>query len=73
MEKVCPRCKLPQNGINECEYCGLIFAKYKKLTLKEKLSQKQILTSDSTLNSSVFDKIKQLFLNNSNRIKSERL
>ena len=73
MEKVCPRCKLPQNGINECEYCGLIFAKYKKLTFKEKLSQKKILTSDSPLNSSVVDKIKQLFVNKRNRLKSERL
>ena len=63
MEKVCPRCKLPQNSINECKYCGLIFAKYKKLTFKEKLSQKNILTSDSTLNSSVVDKIRRFFLN----------
>jgi uncharacterized membrane protein YvbJ len=29
MEKVCPRCKLPQEGINECEYCGLVFREYK--------------------------------------------
>jgi hypothetical protein len=29
MEKVCPRCKLPQDGINQCEYCGLIFKNYK--------------------------------------------
>jgi predicted Zn finger-like uncharacterized protein len=21
----CPRCKLPQKGIDECEYCGLVF------------------------------------------------
>ena len=63
MEKVCPRCKLPQEGINVCKYCGLIFAKYKKLTFKEKLSQKNILTSDSTLNSSVVDKIRRFFLN----------
>jgi hypothetical protein len=69
MEKVCPRCKLPQNGINVCEYCGLIFAKYKKLTFKEKLSQKKILTSELTLNSSVVDQIKQFFLKKSKRIK----
>jgi hypothetical protein len=30
MEKVCPRCKLPQDGINQCEYCGLVFKNYKK-------------------------------------------
>ena len=28
MEKVCPRCKLPQEGITEYEYCGLEFSKY---------------------------------------------
>jgi len=28
MKKVCPRCKLPQKGIIECEYCGLQFSKY---------------------------------------------
>jgi hypothetical protein len=68
MEKVCPRCKLPQNGINECKYCGLIFAKYKKLTFKEKLSQKKILTSELTLNSPIVDQIKQFFLRKSKRI-----
>jgi hypothetical protein len=30
MEKVCPRCKYPQEGINKCEYCGLVFAQYNK-------------------------------------------
>ena len=30
MEKVCPRCKLPQEGINQCEYCGLVFKNYKE-------------------------------------------
>jgi hypothetical protein len=30
MEKVCPRCKLPQEGINLCEYCGLVFKNYKE-------------------------------------------
>ena len=67
MEKVCPRCKLPQNGINECKYCGLNFAKYKKLKFKEKLSQKKILTSELTINSPVVDRIKQFFLKNSKR------
>ena len=28
MEKVCPRCNLPQQGVQECEYCGLKFTKY---------------------------------------------
>jgi hypothetical protein len=30
MVKVCPRCKLPQDGINQCEYCGLVFKDYKE-------------------------------------------
>ncbi len=30
MEKVCPRCKIPQNGIYECKYCGLKFNEYQK-------------------------------------------
>lgn len=25
MIKVCPRCRYPQNGVDECEYCGLVF------------------------------------------------
>ena len=27
---VCPRCKLPYEGINKCEYCGLVFDKKTK-------------------------------------------
>jgi hypothetical protein len=27
MKKVCPRCNLPQKGIDECQYCGLDFSK----------------------------------------------
>jgi hypothetical protein len=30
MGKVCPRCKIPQEGINQCEYCGLVFKNYKE-------------------------------------------
>ena len=30
MGKVCPRCKLPQIGVYECEYCGLKFNEYQK-------------------------------------------
>ena len=25
MEKKCPRCGLPQKGVNECQYCGFVF------------------------------------------------
>ena len=38
-----------------------------KLTFKEKLSQKKILTSELTINSPVVDRIKQFFLKNSKR------
>jgi hypothetical protein len=30
MGKVRPRCKLPQEEINQCEYCGLVFKNYKE-------------------------------------------
>jgi len=29
----CPRCKLPQEGIYKCQYCGYDLAKHKKRTL----------------------------------------
>ncbi|MGD8263364.1 MAG: hypothetical protein PVF14_16000 [Desulfobacterales bacterium] len=32
---VCPRCKLPYEGINQCEYCGLVFDKKTKLKGKK--------------------------------------
>jgi hypothetical protein len=32
---VCPRCELPYEGINECEYCGLVFDKKTKLKAKK--------------------------------------
>jgi len=69
MGKACPRCNLPQKGVNVCEYCGLIFAKFKKPTFKEKLAQKNTLTSVSTLNSSIVDQIKQFFLIKSKQIR----
>ena len=69
MEKVCPRCKLPQKGIYVCEYCGLIFAKYKKPTFKENFAQKNTLASVSTLNSSIVYQIKQFFLIKSKQIR----
>ncbi len=30
----CPRCKLPQNGIYKCQYCGYDLSKYKKKLTK---------------------------------------
>jgi hypothetical protein len=33
MGKVCPRCKLPQEGINQCDYCGLVFKNFKEYSI----------------------------------------
>ena len=30
----CPRCHLPQNGINKCQYCGYDLGKYNKKRTK---------------------------------------
>ncbi len=38
--KKCPRCKLPQNGIYKCEYCGYNLAQVKKMqviTIRKRL------------------------------------
>lgn len=37
-KNICPRCKLPYEGINECEYCGLVFEK-PELKIRIKKSQ----------------------------------
>ena len=29
--KKCPRCKLPQEGMHKCQYCGYVLAKHKKM------------------------------------------
>jgi RNA polymerase subunit RPABC4/transcription elongation factor Spt4 len=43
----CPRCKLPQKGIDECEYCGLVFKEKSKTkkTLQSKNFKKDSLTN----------------------------
>jgi DNA-directed RNA polymerase subunit RPC12/RpoP len=43
----CPRCKLPQRGINECEYCGLVFEENSKT---KKNSRSKNLKKDSFTN-----------------------
>jgi predicted Zn finger-like uncharacterized protein len=46
--KDCPRCKLPQKGIDECEYCGLIFEKKTKkpdVNITKKLSKQDFKTN----------------------------
>ena len=45
MEKICPRCKYPQEGIYECEYCGLVFAQNNKTQITEKSSLPNIIFS----------------------------
>ncbi len=38
--KKCPRCKLPQDGIHKCQYCGYVLSKHKKKhsrTIRKKL------------------------------------
>jgi len=53
MEKVCPRCKLPQEGVQECEYCGLVFSQYKKSNKKEKLKWENTTKNNSKRNKKV--------------------
>jgi DNA-directed RNA polymerase subunit RPC12/RpoP len=46
----CPRCKLPQRGINECEYCGLVFeenSKTKKNSRSKNLKKDSFTTANS--------------------------
>ncbi len=51
MEKVCPRCKYPQEGIYKCEYCGLVFAQYNKTQITKRSNwQNAIDKKSSTLN-----------------------
>ncbi len=38
--KNCPRCKLPQEGMHKCQYCGYVLSKHKKMhakTIRKKL------------------------------------
>ena len=49
---VCPRCKLPFEGITKCEYCGLVFDKKTRLKarkFKSKIKEgKQVKTTKIT-------------------------
>jgi uncharacterized membrane protein YvbJ len=51
-KNVCPRYKLPYEGINKCEYCGLVFDKKTKLKarkVKSKIKEnKQVKTTERT-------------------------
>ena len=51
-KNVCPRCKLPYEGIKICEYCGLVFDKKTRLKarkFKSKIKEgKQVKTTERT-------------------------
>ena len=49
MEKVCPRCKYPQEGIDKCEYCGLVFAQYDKTQITKESNWKNAIDKKSSL------------------------
>lgn len=49
MEKVCPRCKYPQEGIYECEYCGLVFAQYNKTQITKKSNWQNAIDKKSSI------------------------
>jgi hypothetical protein len=55
MGKVCPRCEYPQEGIYECEYCGLIFDQHNKTQISKRSNrQKAIDKKSSILNMMIF-------------------
>jgi hypothetical protein len=55
MGKVCPRCEYPQEGIYECEYCGLIFDQDNKTQIpKTSNRQNAIDKKSSILNMMIF-------------------
>jgi hypothetical protein len=55
MGKVCPRCKYPQEGIYECEYCGLIFDQHNKTQIPKRSNwQNAIDKKSSILNMMIF-------------------
>ncbi len=55
MKKVCPRCEYPQEGIYECEYCGLVFDQNNKTQISKKSNwQNAIDKKSSILNIMVF-------------------
>jgi len=55
MRKVCPRCEYPQEGIYECEYCGLIFDQNNKTQIPKRSNwQNAIDKKSSILNMMIF-------------------
>ena len=49
MKKVCPRCEYPQEGINECEYCGLVFDQINKTQISKKSNWQNAIDNKSSI------------------------
>lgn len=49
MKKVCPRCEYPQEGINECEYCGLVFDQINKTQISKKSNWQNAIDKKSSI------------------------
>ena len=55
MKKVCPRCEYPQEGIYECEYCGLVFDQNNKTQIPKKSNRQNAIDKKSSiLNITIF-------------------
>jgi hypothetical protein len=49
MKKVCPRCEYPQEGIYECEYCGLVFDQNNKTQIPKKSNRQNAIDKKSSI------------------------
>ena len=49
MGKVCPRCEYPQEGIYECEYCGLVFDQNNKTQIPKKSNRQNAIDKKSSI------------------------
>lgn len=49
MGKVCPRCKYPQEGIYECQYCGLIFDQNNKTQISKRSNRQNAIDKKSSI------------------------
>jgi len=49
MKKVCPRCEYPQEGIYECEYCGLVFDQHDKAQIPKKSNRQNAIDKKSSI------------------------
>lgn len=49
MGKICPRCKYPQEGIYECEYCGFVFDRKNKTQITNKSNRQNATDNKSSM------------------------